>query len=114
MITLTNILAGEVARTKKVFNIEGVGNIELTKLSITDQKKAFNAMDKKPKNEDETQEVETTILNSVYYMLKGEHNPTEAKKLEDVLDDVQISQIFKAGYFWLDLSIDKLEQTEKN
>ncbi|MER2493365.1 hypothetical protein [Catenovulum sediminis] len=114
MITLTTILAGEIARTKRTFNVDGIGELELTKLPVAQQKLAAQAMAKKPKTDKEAEEVEKVILNSVYQMLSGETNEQEAEKLLDSLDEVQISRIFSTGYYWADLTVKNLEQTEKN
>lgn len=113
-ITLETILAGKLARTKRKFNIPSVGELELTKLPVNQQKVAAQAMAEKPETEEQAQQVEKVILNSVYQMLSGESNEEQAEKLLENLDELQISQIFSTGYYWIDLSVKNLEQTEKN
>lgn len=111
MITANDIMAGKLPATKRIFNVQGVGEIELHRLPAADE---FAAKKLLEDQEADTEELEKVAQRNVYYLLHGKFDDEEAAKLPSLLDTSQLAQIYTTGLFFTDLSQSSLEQTEKN
>ena len=120
MITAHQIMAGELPTTKRTFDVESIGKIELHRLPSDKESEGKKALALAAKGEDNkaVDDLENFILNSIYYMLHGEFEKAKSKvktkSLRSKLDDNQISKLFSTGLYFMDLSPDNKEQTEKN
>lgn len=111
MITAAQIMAGALPRTKKTFNVTGIGEIELHRLPLNREIEAQKLI---AADDVDIDKLEKLILNNTYFMLFGEYNDEESQKLYELLDQTQITNLHATGLFFTQLDADTLEQTEKN
>jgi|GEM_PF-1181655 len=111
MITAADIMAGRLATSTRVFDVKGVGKIELHRLPANDEFKARELFT--DKNAD-PKKLEKIAQRNTYYMLHGKYDDKEAAKLPQLMDVDQLGMIHTTGLFFTNLSQDNLETIEKN
>lgn len=111
MITAADIMAGRLSTSTRIFDVKGIGKVELHRLPAIDEVKARELFS--DKNAD-PKKLEKLAERNTYYMLHGKYDDKEAAKLPKLMDVEQLGMIHTTGLFFTNLSQDNLETIEKN
>lgn len=114
MITAEQIMSGKLPTTIRTFDVPGIGEISLHRLPVKNEIETKQLAQKPELTDKDSELLESTTLNNVYFMLHGRFDEKESKKLAELMDNEQLVLIHMTGLFFMNLKQSNLEELEKN